>query len=302
MNPLLVIHGGAGRVAADEQAQVIAGLREAANRGFLLLEQGKSALEAAVEAVAQLEDRLPFNAGRGSVLTEEGTVEMDASVMEGSELRAGAVARIASVRSPVRLAEAVLRMGREVFLVGDAAERWARSKGCELWDPFDLQAAAPKSPSRRSSSERGTVGAVALDVHGHVAAATSTGGRSGKREGRVGDSAVIGAGTYADNRGGAASATGDGEAILRLCLTSWAVTRLSSGLAPERVAKEAITRLTRLTGGQGGLILVDVLGRWGVAHNTPQMPHAWVSAGMYECRVALSSSAGTERGGKECLV
>src|SRR5207245_1933936 len=186
-------------------------------------------LEAVVEAVALLEDDPHFNAGMGSVLTEDGLIEMDASAMRGDMLAAGAVAVVTGVGNPIRLARAVLREGREVLLVGEAAVALAERHGVRRCAPEALVTEESRRRWRERAPASGeTVGAVACDGRGQVAAATSTGGVAGKRRGRVGDSAVIGAGTYADDRLGAGSATGPGEAIIRLGLTR---------AAPELVAR-----------------------------------------------------------------
>ncbi len=285
----LIVHGGAGRINESEKDGILSGLQEAAARGFRLLREGLSAVEAAVEAVGFLEDNVLFNAGRGSVATFEGSIEMDASVMDGKSLRAGAVAGVRTIRHPARLAAAILRQGREVFLAGEAAERWGRVWGLESWDPIDLAEGARTNHGLVRNSV-GTVGAIAMDRRGHLAAATSTGGRAGKREGRIGDSAVIGAGTYADDESGAASATGYGEAILRVSLAHFAVRQLEAGRAPQVVAEESLARLGRLTGGHAGLILLDRLGRCGAATNTAHMPVAWMKAGMACPQARMSPS------------
>lgn len=273
-----VVHGGAGHWPEEEQEQALEGCRAAVRTGWQVLECGGDALAAVVAAVTLLENHPIFNAGLGSVLTEEGTVEMDASVMEGRNLSAGAVSLVRGVRNPVQLAFEVLKTGREVMLVGDGAEQWARTLGLDLVTQEELIRAAQgrHAPRKRVAS---TVGAVAIDVRGNVAAATSTGGLKGKRAGRIGDSAIIGAGTYADNRGGAASATGEGEAILRFGLARYAVSQLERGLSPAIVAPMALAEFSRHLAAEAGLILVDRFGRIGWAHNTPTMPVAWIASG-----------------------
>jgi len=228
--------------------------------------------------VVVLEDDPHFNAGLGSVLTVEGTLEMDASVMAGETLAAGAVGAVSGVANPVRLAHAVLAEGREVLLVGEAAAMLAARHGLPRCPPDAL---VTEEARRRWRERRGpageTVGAVARDPSGHVAAATSTGGVAGKRSGRVGDSAVIGAGTYADDRLGAGSATGPGEAIIRLCLVRSALELTGRGLDPAWVAEQALAELARRLGAAAGLILVDAAGRVGIAHTTEAMAAAWRS-------------------------
>ncbi len=272
------MHGGAGREAAEERAPRRAGLARAAEVGWQVLARGGSALEAVVEAVVVLEDDPHFNAGLGSVLTVEGMLEMDASVMQGETLAAGAVGAVSGVANPIRLARAVLAEGREVLLVGEAAAALAARHGLPRCAPDALVT----EEARRRWRERGapsgeTVGAVARDRAGHVAAATSTGGVAGKRSGRVGDSAVIGAGTYADDRLGAGSATGPGEAIIRLCLVRSALELVGRGRDPAWVAQHALAELQRRLGAAAGLVLVDPAGRIGIAHTTEAMAAAWRS-------------------------
>ncbi|MCX8070864.1 MAG: isoaspartyl peptidase/L-asparaginase [Candidatus Binatia bacterium] len=272
-----VVHGGAGHWRESEAPEVLMACRQAVRHAWEILVDGGGALAAVAAAVAVLEDSAMFNAGLGSILTEDGTVEMDASVMEGKELKGGAVALVRAVRHPVKLAVEVLKSGREVLLAGAAADQLAQSLGLEMVGQEELVAAA-KRRIVGSSEGGGTVGAVAVDREGNVAAATSTGGRKGKRSGRVGDSPILGAATYADNRGGAASATGDGEAILRFGLARYAVLQMERGLSPTISAAEALREFERRVGGEAGIILVDPLGRVGTAHNTPAMPVALMTS------------------------
>ena len=282
----------------------------AVQAGARVLRGGGSALDAVIATVRALEDHPLFNAGLGSLLTVEGTVEMDASVMVAvppqrrrgtaatssrgaargarprAELRAGAVAIVTRVRNPILLARAVMEHTPHILMAGAGAERLARSAGLALCRPEDL--VTPRARARwRAAMERrfGTVGAVARDVHGVLAAATSTGGVSGKMSGRVGDSAIIGAGTFADAPG-AASATGQGEAIMKAALCREAVMALRRG-GPRAVAERAIAELAALTGGQAGVILVDRHGRLGYAHNAEVMDVAtFDAAGGFEYRWA----------------
>jgi len=252
----------------------------AADAGWAVLAVGGSALDAVVAAVAVLEDDPHFNAGLGSVLTEDGVVELDASVMEGTSLRAGAVGAVEGIANPVRLARALLEEGREVLLVGAPATERARIHGLSTVAPDALVTAAARRRWRRGGEARGeTVGAVACDRHGRLAAATSTGGLAGKRRGRVGDSAVIGAGTYADDRVGAGSATGPGEAIIRLGLVRVGLERLASGASAAAAVRAAVDVLRERLGAAAGLILADAEGGIGVAQATPSMPVAIRTAG-----------------------
>ena len=275
----IVVHGGAGRELPDDRAPRRAGVARAAEVGWSVLAAGGSALDAAVEAVAVLEDDPSFNAGLGSVLTTAGTVEMDAAVMAGDTLAAGAVGTVRGVRNPIRLARAVLAEGREVLLVGEGAEALAARHGLARCAPEALVTEDARRRWReRQGGPHGTVGAVACDARGHVAAATSTGGVAGKRPGRVGDSALIGAGTYADDRLGAGSATGPGEAIIRVCLVRAALELVGRGEDPAEAAQHALADLERRLGAPAGLVLVDASARVGIAHTTGAMAAAYRTA------------------------
>ncbi len=283
-----MVHGGAGNWRPEREAAALRGCRAAVEAAREVLRRGGAALEAVVAAVRVLEDNPEFNAGCGSVRTQEGTVEMDAAVMDGANLRAGGVAAVQRVRHPIELAARVLDAGLEVLLVGEPADRWAQAVGLELVAPSQGAGGEDSGDRTNSAAPGGTVGAVACDTDGNVAAATSTGGRKGKRSGRVGDSPVLGAGTYADNRGGAASATGDGEAILRFGLTRFAVLELERGVSPTVVASASIAEMCRRVSGEVGLILVDRFGRLGCAHNTAHMPVAWVTASQTDIEASMA--------------
>ena len=278
LRPALIVHGGAGIALPELAAEQRAGCAAAVDVGWRLLAAGGSALDAVCAAVAALEDAPAFNAGTGSCLTSAGTVEMDASVMEGGCRRAGAVAVVRAVRNPVRLARAVLDEGRHVLLTGPAAESFAQACGIALCDPAALvtERQLQRWRQRSAAGNTGTVGAAAVDRAGHVAAATSTGGIFFKMVGRIGDSAIIGAGTYADDALGAASATGDGEAIMRAVLTKYVVDALRDGTEPAAAARRAMQYLARQAAGSGGVIVVDALGRFGYACTTPHMSVAYM--------------------------
>jgi beta-aspartyl-peptidase (threonine type) len=274
--PTLIVHGGAGADPAEGREEVRAGLAEALLAGWRVLAGGGRALDAVEAAVRSLEAHPRFNAGRGAVLNAAGEVELDASIMEGDRLRCGAVGAVARIPHPVTLARRVLEDGRHALLVGAGALAFAREAGVPECDPADLVT----ERQRRRHAERagrGTVGAVALDLGGTVAAATSTGGIAGKLPGRVGDSALIGAGTYAESSIGGVSATGDGEAIIRVVLARRALEILKALDDPEHAARVALDVLVQEGGGQGGLVLADWRGRVGWAHSTPFMPVGWVS-------------------------
>jgi beta-aspartyl-peptidase (threonine type) len=281
--PSIIVHGGAGADPADGREEFREGTRAAVLAGWAVLRGGGQAIDAVEQAVRVLEDHPRFNAGRGSVLTAAGTVEMDASIMEGDRLECGAVAAVRAIANPVTLARRVLESQRHVLLVGDGASAFARRVGIVDCEPESLIT----DRQRRQHAEwvaktpvaagGGTVGAVALDRHGTIAAATSTGGMIGKLPGRVGDSAVIGAGTYADSTIGGVSCTGQGEAIIRVVLARRALDYAKEAGDPQYAAQVGVDLLVEEGRGGGGLILLDWRGRVGYAHSTPLMPVAWMS-------------------------
>lgn len=286
----VVVHGGAGLIRRDglspaREALCHAGLRAALDAGASVLRGGGSALDAAIAAVVVLEDDPVFNAGRGAVLTATGDVELDAAVMDGRDRRAGAVAGVRTARNPVLLARAVMDHTPHVMLVGDGADALAAERGLPQvgreWfvteervrqlerarqGPFGLEAGGARK------DVYGTVGAVAVDLHGHVAAATSTGGMVNKRPGRVGDSPILGAGTWATDAACAVSGTGHGEPFVRLGVGSRVASWMELGglslvQAGDRVVHEELPRLE----GTGGLIAVDVHGNVASPFNTAGM-------------------------------
>lgn len=283
--PCLLVHGGTGAHAADGEDEVRDGMRGATRAGWTVLAAGGRALDAVEASVRALEDHPRFNAGRGSVLTQDGTIELDASIMDGDTLACGAVGSVSRVANPVTLARRVLDEGRHVLLVAEGAHAFAHAAGLPECDPASLvterqrrRFAAPATPAAApAATDASTVGAVALDRHGAAAAATSTGGMWGKRRGRVGDSALIGCGTYADSTLGAVSCTGDGEAIIRVVLARRTLDYLKEADDPGYAARVAIDVLVEEGRGQGGLIVVDWRGRVGWAHSTPRMPVAWMA-------------------------
>lgn len=271
--PAILVHGGAGRRVPELEAAVAAGCAVAAEAGWAILARGGGALEAVLAAVTMLEDDPTFNAGIGSCLTADGKVEMDASVMDGARRTGAGVAVVTTVRNPIRLAHAVLMDGRHVLVAAAGAEAFARR--CGLPTALPESFITPRQRQRwetRCPTAGGTVGAVAVDANQHVAAATSTGGLLGKLSGRIGDSAVIGAGTYADDSAGAASATGDGEAIIISGLAKAVVDGLRGGRHPELVAEANLRALAGRTGATAGVIVVDRFGRLGSAHSAEHMP------------------------------
>jgi beta-aspartyl-peptidase (threonine type) len=267
-------------------------VRRAASVAAKILYEGGSALEAVVAAVVALEDDPTFNAGTGATLTRAGDVELDASVMDGSTLGAGAVAVVKDVRNPVLLARAVMERSGHVLLAGAGASSFAREAGIPLVENSSLVTAAQRARHEAlrvglpPSPGGGTVGAVARDVRGHLAAATSTGGTFRKRPGRVGDTPLIGCGTYADDALAAVSATGEGERIIQVTLARAAADLVGSGLTAAAAALEGVRRLGERVRGHGGLIVMPPCGEPGFAHNTPVMARAWTTAGG-EIRTAL---------------
>jgi len=281
--PSLIVHGGAGGVSAEdpEGSGAVAGCLAAVRAGYDVLARGGSALDAAVQAVRVLEDDPRFNAGTGSVLNRDGDVECDASVMSGDG-RAGAVACVRDVKNPVVLARLVMEQTPHVLLAGPGAEAFADAHGVVRTPPGALATEAMRARWQAARTGQpnggGTVGCVARDSAGRVAAATSTGGTLLKLPGRVGDSAVIGAGTYADDAAGAVSCTGAGEAFIKAAAALRAVEAMRAGRSPAEAAAEALL-WARRHGGAGGVICVDRTGDLGHAFDTARMAHAWIDRG-----------------------
>jgi L-asparaginase / beta-aspartyl-peptidase len=295
--PVLLIHGGAWAMPDEAVAAHEAGIANALAAGYALLEKGATAVDAVEAAVAVMEDDETFDAGRGSFLTQDGRVQMDALLMNGANLRTGGVACVERLRNPIRAARLVLDKSPHVYFVATGAERFARQHGMALCDNTEL--VIPREQERLYKAQEAelaglrdttfsgplqippddphashdTVGAVALDVEGNIAAGTSTGGTLNKAPGRVGDSSLIGCGCYADNLSAAVSLTGWGEPIMKLVLGKWAVDRVAAGASPQEAAQAAIDYLFERLGGHGGIILLGPDGRVGVAYNTPRM--AW---------------------------
>jgi beta-aspartyl-peptidase (threonine type) len=266
--PSIIVHGGAGPIKDDSLAARLAGCKDAALAGWQILTQGGNALDAVEAAAVVLEDNPLFNAGTGSTLNGLGKVEMDAAIMEGASGRAGSVAVVSGIKNPIKLARRILEDGRHVMLAGDGALMFARQVGFPECPP---EALIVESERKRWESKHGTVGCVAVDSTGKLAVATSTGGISNKLPGRVGDSPLIGCGTYADDYG-AVSCTGHGEAIIRVVLGKSAVDLVKSGLDSQSAAKQAIELLAAKTESSGGLILIDRHGKIGYARNATHMP------------------------------
>jgi len=287
---VILVHGGCG--GTQPTARQLAAIRDALNEGYALLETGGSAVDAVERAVAVLEMSGRFNAGKGAKRQMDGVARMDASLMDGRDLAAGAVASIEGILTPIRAARCVMERTPHVLLVGESARRLAR-----------LHRIAPLPPEHskeRSKTSRfaargigtgtapgklGTVGAVARDADGHVAAATSTGGITRMLPGRVGDSPLIGAGTYADDAAGAVSMTGTGETIIRMGVAKEIAMALEDGRSPDAAGGRALARMRRRIGGNAGAIVLSADGAFAILHTTPYM-----ASGYRAGRVARAAS------------
>jgi beta-aspartyl-peptidase (threonine type) len=314
MGLALIVHGGAGTIPPERYAMAARGCRAAAEAGWLVLRDGGCALDAVQAAITVLEDDPSFNAGTGAVLTEDGRAQLDAGLMDGASLDAGAIAGVERIKNPIALARAVLG-SPHVLLAGAGAELFAERAGLTLCDPETLVTPAqrarwqhgyrtgddvhigstrgrlvavspPTEPAQigelmhSDGDQHGTVGAVAIDAQGHVAAGASTGGIAAKHPGRVGDTPIVGAGFYANDEQGGVSSTGHGEDFIRLLVARRACDLLGAGLSAQAAASRAIRELGERARGHGGIILVDHHGRVGYARNTPSMAHAFIVEGM----------------------
>jgi L-asparaginase / beta-aspartyl-peptidase len=304
-DPVLVVHGGAWAMPDDMVEAHLRGVRNALAAGWRVLQAGGAALDAVEEAVVVMEDDETFDAGRGSFLNRDGKVQLDALIMDGATLRAGGVGCVERVRNPVRAARKILSESPHVYFVGEGAERFAVEHGValcaneELIIPREVERLREYQKQQATgdakdgndlfapSISHDTVGAVALDRAGSIAAATSTGGTLNKAPGRLGDSSLIGCGCYADNLSAAVSTTGWGEPIMKLVLAKWTADRVLAGNLPEWAAQEAINSLQQRLNGHGGIIVLNAQGQFGIAHNTPRM--AWAS------RTVGKEEAGIER-------
>ena len=314
--PKLLVHGGAWAIPDDAAEAHENGVRNALRSGYAILERGGPALDAVEAAVTVLEDDSTFDAGRGSFLTSNGRVQLDALIMDGGRMKAGGVACVERLRNPIQAARLVLEKSPHVYFVGSGAEEFARSHGMPLIENKELvldrererlrlaqerhaagladatfsgleddkspETAVARAEEPEEFRSHDTVGAVALDVHGNLAAATSTGGTLNKTPGRVGDSSLIGCGCYADNLSAAVSLTGWGEPIMKLVLGKWAVDRVAAGTSPELATRDAMSYLYNRLGGHGGIILLGPDGRFGIAHNTPAMAWGVAIGGKFE--------------------
>jgi L-asparaginase / beta-aspartyl-peptidase len=281
--PAIVIHGGAWAIPDRLVDANIRGVEEAVRRGWDVLAKGGSALDAVVSSVNSLEDNPVFDAGIGSVLTEEGTVEMDALIMDGATLDAGAVAGLRDIRHPVNLARVVMEKTPHVLMIGEGAEGLAEKYGVEKLSQDKLITDEARSELAEwfkkkkfgESFGHETVGAVALDYNGNISAATSTGGVTGKLVGRIGDVPIVGSGGYADNMVGGVSSTGHGESILKVNLARLVLSYVEVGSPVQEAADKALEYMNRRVNGRGGVIVLDTRGNIGHSYTTKRM--VWAS-------------------------
>ncbi len=304
IDPVLVVHGGAWAMPDEMVDAHLSGVRNALATGWRVLARGGPALDAIEEAVVIMEDDETFDAGRGSFLNRDGKVQLDALIMDGATLRAGGVGCVERLSNPVRAARKILSESPHVYFVGEGAERFAAEHGVELCRnedliiqrevehlrKYQLEVADPASGKDlfAPAISHDTVGAVALDREGNIAAATSTGGTLNKAPGRLGDSSLIGCGCYADNLSAAVSTTGWGEPIMKLVLAKWTADRVSAGNLPEWAAKEAMNYLQQRLNGHGGIIVLNAQGQFGIAHNTPRM--AWATKTIHKEEAGIERS------------
>lgn len=312
----LVIHGGAGTIEKNDltpevEAAYKAGLQQSLNEGYAVLEKGGSAVDAVMAAVVALEDNPLFNAGRGSVFTKKGQHEMDAAIMNGQNLAAGAVAGVRHVRNPIVLAQHVMMHSDHVLLAGEGAQEFAIKQSLRLepdeyffsqyrydqWkevrdtDGYQLDHTASSSDQKSTANKVGTVGAVACDQYGNIAAATSTGGMTNKQYGRIGDSPLVGAGTYANNKTCAISCTGHGEIFMQ-AVTAYDISALMDykGLALEAACREVVMHKLVNMQGEGGVIGVDFSGNAALVFNSSGMYRGIRSSdGSFEIAIHNSS-------------
>jgi beta-aspartyl-peptidase (threonine type) len=285
----IIVHGGAWRIPREIEESCLRGVEKAARRGFSCLLSNGSALDAVETAIRDLEDNSTFDAGIGSVLNAEGKIELDAAIMDGRFLKAGAVAAVREIRHPISFARKVMENSPHVLLVGEGANKFAKLQDFPSFHGLVVKRELDRWKRLRSKyvhtmqfSDEGadTVGAVAMDVHGNIAAGTSTGGVPFKLPGRVADSSLIGCGLYADNNLGGVSATGYGEEIMRMTLSRVVCEHLEKGLNAQESAEKSIRFLKTKINGRAGVIVLDKKGEIGVSYSTPKMARAFLTEGM----------------------
>jgi len=297
----LIVHGGAWKIPDDTLQAHREGVREALDRGWKVLSGGGTAIDAVEQAIRAMESDGTFDAGRGSHLNADGFVELDASIMEGQSYRCGAVAAVRKVMHPITLARKIMEETEHILLVGEGAERFAANNGVPLCDGAELVTdrekarwesvrgkAGFRSKHAFSDTPGDTVGAVAFDRAGNICVGTSTGGTLNKFPGRVGDSPLIGCGSYAENSVGGVSTTGWGEGMIKIVLAKTIIDQMSgNGGDPQKAAEYGIDVLRRKVNGSGGVIVLNHEGRPGVAFNTPRMAFASMNEEMTEPRVEV---------------
>lgn len=289
--PRLIVHGGAWDIPNLEVAAHLLGTQTAAEIGWRILKNGGAAIDAVEAAIRSLEDDPAFDAGRGAWLNSAGEIELDAIIMNGTDLNSGAVAAVQHIRNPISLARLVMERSPHALIVGEGAARFAQSQGVELVEESELLTGqelerwraikeqpnfSVKSAFAGDRRPHGTGGAVALDMNGHLACGTSTGGTPNKLQGRVGDSPLIGCGAYADDLSAGASATGWGESIMKIVMCKSACDFVAHGLQAQSAADKVIELLVERAQGVGGVIVIDQTGNLGCAYNTPRMARAWI--------------------------
>lgn len=296
MLPVVVVHGGAGHIPKERVEHSTIGVKEAVRTGYAILQKGGSAMDAVVEAVTLMENNPRFNAGQGSVLNVKGEVEMDAFVMDGRSLASGAVSAVRRVANPVQLARLVMEKTNHLCLTAEGASKFARSMGVPEVPEESLITDYAKmrwkknlepdaNPVECQMGKMGTVGAVAVDIDGNIACATSTGGMINKMEGRVGDTPCIGCGGYADNKIGAVSPTGHGEAIMKVTLSRLILFHMEQGKTPEEASDLALAYMKERVEGLGGVVVVDPKGTWAARFSSLQM--SWAAAQQGELHFGL---------------
>ncbi len=288
MKRIIIVHGGAWRIPKNMEKPCLRGAKNAARVAMNRLLDDSSALDAVEAAVKCMEDNPTFDAGIGSVLNAEGEIELDAAIMDGKTLNAGAVAAVRNIRNPISLARRVMEKSNHVLLVGEGANKFAVIQGFEKFDGLVVKREFDRwkelheqySETMKFSDGNGTVGAVAIDSWGNIAAATSTGGIPFKLPGRVGDSCLVGCGLYADNAVGGVSATGNGESIIRVVISKVVCELLGKGLTAQKAAEDGVKMLEKKIKGRGGVIVLDKEGNVGISYNTPKMARAYMKEGM----------------------
>lgn len=299
----LIVHGGAWDIPDNTVEAHRTGVAQALNVGWNLLTSGASAVDAVEQVIRSLEDSATFDAGRGSHLNVRGQVELDASIMDGKTLRCGAVGAVHRVLNPISLARMIMNESEHILLVGDGAEEFAADKGMKLCKPDELisqrereywnahrdKALIPsKDAFRKMQQASDTVGAVAMDRNNDICVGTSTGGTFRKHPGRVGDSPLIGCGSYAENAIGGVSTTGWGEAMIKVVMAKTVVDIMEmNGGNPQAAAEKGIDIIKRKADGYGGVIVLNHLGEYGIAFNTPRMARAYMNAKMIEPFIAV---------------